>query len=222
MINVFLTEFPELGFGYDIKITDENVSLNDYITALDDFQEKYVAACRGCDGCCWERVPLGIVDYYWGAALFNGSYTICDWLKKVAAINDIAGGIDLYLKRGEDSACMFLDKEKKECKDHTARPLVCRTHTCLPKSGVALELRSAIVNMLEDELVRRLLMETQTGAMIKDSNWNEILEKANIEDYASNVLSSFILEDLKDNWRNVKIKDIVSVELWGQLFTINN
>jgi hypothetical protein len=68
MIEISLSEFPKAGFGYDVKITDENATIADYVAALDEFQTKYVADCRGCDGCCWERVPLWALPIIFGRA----------------------------------------------------------------------------------------------------------------------------------------------------------
>ncbi len=132
-------------------------------------------------------------------------------------MTEINGGLDIYLKRGADSACMFLDKAKKECKKHTARPLVCRTHTCLPKSYCALELRGAVVNMLEDELVRRLLAEINMSGRFPKQAWQEILQKAQIEDYEKTPLSNYSVAELEKSCFNVKIKQIVNVGLWQEL-----
>ena len=57
-VKVSLVEFPDLGFGYDIEILAEDATAGDYIAALDAWQERYLAQCKGCDGCCRERAPL--------------------------------------------------------------------------------------------------------------------------------------------------------------------
>lgn len=220
MIAITLKEFPEAGFGYDVQINDEDATIGDYLAALDAFQAQYVADCRGCDGCCWERAPLGIADYFWGRTVLPDPCSLGQWLAHSATLCEVDGGLDLYLKRGADSACMFLDKQKQECARHLARPLVCRTHVCLPQSPRALELRSAIVNMLEDELVRRLLLENKKHGTTLPADWQEALATAKMEDYAPTPLSIYGLEELEQLqkvWPQIKIRQIVNVELWKVL-----
>lgn len=208
MIKVFLKEFDFAGFGYDVEVDSDDVTVGDYMDALNNFQNTTMADCRGCDGCCHERVPLIYGDYFLAGGGEN-SETLGEWLNRVSMLNYDGGAVDIMLHRRGDSSCSFLDVEKKECTDHLHRTFVCQTHCCLPKSQRALNLRGEIVNAGEDELVRRLLAEISEG---KTDLWQDELGTANIADYAPNQFTTAC-----ENWQNVKLKDLLSAEVWSQI-----
>ncbi|MEL7622525.1 MAG: YkgJ family cysteine cluster protein [Clostridiales bacterium] len=58
--------------NYDVQVLDREASVQDYLDALNDFQEEKVAPCDGCSNCCWERVPLTAPDVLRYAAAFYG------------------------------------------------------------------------------------------------------------------------------------------------------
>ncbi len=59
--------------NYDVQILDQQASVQDYLDALNDFQEEKVAPCDGCSNCCWERVPLTAPDVLRYAAVLYGT-----------------------------------------------------------------------------------------------------------------------------------------------------
>ena len=46
----------------DVRILAEEATVEDFLTALDQFAAAQLADCRGCDGCCHERAPLIAAD----------------------------------------------------------------------------------------------------------------------------------------------------------------
>ena len=60
-LKVKLAHFDD-AVGYDIEITHINATIQDYLDGLNHFQENYVESCKGCDGCCYERIPLTSID----------------------------------------------------------------------------------------------------------------------------------------------------------------
>jgi Fe-S-cluster containining protein len=206
---VFLQEFEEtqLGdkqWGYDVQIIDQDATVGEYIKALDDFQARVMADCFGCDGCCHERVPLTCADYF--LANPQRDKTLAEWLAETAELNFFGEAIDLTLRRTESGACHLLDEERKCCALHQYRTLTCRSHCCLPKSERAFNLRAAIINAGEDELVRQLLSA-------KEQPWSERLSGCNIEDYAENEFSRLP----GDRWQDVILKNLVDPKLWQEL-----
>lgn len=163
---VFLTTFDKYQLGHDIRILAESATVEDMLEALSAFALQYLADCRGCDGCCHERVPLTAPDVEALAALLPGpDYPAQAVCTAFADINvDKAGIIDITLKRDADGACVFLHKQGKYCRNWQVRPFVCRSHFCLPKSERLIALRSQIANRGENELIRRLLAEENAGA----------------------------------------------------------
>jgi Fe-S-cluster containining protein len=58
--------------SYDVRVLDQEASVQDYLDALNGFQEEKMASCDGCSNCCWERVPLTAPDVWRYAAAFYG------------------------------------------------------------------------------------------------------------------------------------------------------
>jgi Fe-S-cluster containining protein len=209
-IEVYLKEFAENQYGYDIVLNDENATLGDYVDALNIFQDNTMADCRGCDGCCYERIPLTVADFWLAKGLTAklkakkaADVTLTDWLLAAAEVHLDGDAIDIVLKRNSDYSCYFLNKEKQECREHIYRSLVCRTHCCLPKSQIAIDIRGDIINAGEDELCRCLLK-------IPDHPWQQLLAKCLPEDYPESGFSQFAPED----WRNIPLKSVISPENW--------
>jgi hypothetical protein len=208
-IRVFLQEFDNNSFGdqqwgYDLQILDPTATVGEYIKALDDFQAQVMADCFGCDGCCHERVPLTWADYF--LANPQAERSLADWLEAAAELNFFGEAIDLTLRRTESGACHLLDEAQKCCTRHQYRTLTCRSHCCLPKSERAFNLRAAIINAGEDELVRQLLA-------LSDRPWSDRLNDCKPEDYAENEFSRLP----GDRWQDAILKNLVTPELWEEL-----
>lgn len=211
-MEVYLKEFEPGLFGYDLLAAATD-TLGEYVDALNKFQEDTMADCRGCDGCCYERIPLTIADFHLAKSLVAkllgkdpAEVTLIDWLQETAEIHVEAGAIDIVLKRNSDYSCYFLNKDLQECREHLCRPLVCRTHCCLPKSPIAIDIRGDIINAGEDELCRRLLQTPEHP-------WRQLLAVCRMEDYAENGFSRTAAAD----WQQIPLKSIISAENWQTL-----
>jgi len=206
-VRVFLINFDDQSLGYDLEICDQDATVGDYMAALDDFAAAHLADCRGCDACCWERAPLTSVDIGPLSTLLPPSpypaHAVVEAFATLFISKDKVG--DIYLKRGHDNACIFLDKKAKRCLDHQERPFVCRTHFCLPKTRRAQALRGAIVNMGENELIRLLLAEEASGA--KELIGNSLAKK----DYPLCPISGI------SQYQDMPIRLIASPALWREL-----
>lgn len=209
-MEVFLKEFDENYFGYDLKINNQDVTLGEYVDALNAFQDNTMAECRGCDGCCYERIPLTIADFHLAKPMVaeicqkaENEVTLVDWLDAVAEIHVDGGAIDIILKRNADFSCYFLNKDLQECSKHLYRSLVCRTHCCLPKSEIAIDIRGDIINAGEDELCRQLLKTA-------DHPWQDLLKDCKLEDYAENGFSEYAPAD----WEKIPLKTIITEKNW--------
>lgn len=213
-IRVFLSEFQAGLFGYDLQICSPLATVGDYLDAVEHFQAQTMADCYGCDGCCHERVPLTLADFYFSAYHQGGGQSVAAWLAEIAAVPVFFGkALDLQLPRLANGACAFLNQQAKCCAAHNHRTFACRSHCCLPKSERAEALRAAIINTAEDELIRRLLAElAQNNAEDFLPNGRR-LAGVSAADYAANAFSSLPAEA----WRQAQLKQLVGAELWQQL-----
>ncbi len=212
-VKVFLTEFDGGIFGYDVQVMNENATVGDYLAALEDFQTKTLADCKGCDGCCHERAPLTLADFYYSEYYQQGGRKIAAWLAEVADLQFFGQAADLTIRRTADGACHLLDAAAKCCARHQYRTFTCRSHCCLPKSERAEALRAAIINAGEDELLRRLLAElSETGAM-DFLPGKARLSGADAADYAANGFSRLPGE----RWREARLAEIADAALWREL-----
>lgn len=153
--------------GYDLAVTGEGATVQDYLDALCAAMEKepfYRAKnaggrCEGCPLCCAERAPLTYIDVLrlMGYTGFSGG--LLRFLDQSAFVVASGRVVDIVLRRGEDDFCIFLNRKNCLCAVYPARPLVCRTYICSPLSRRAAKLKELVVNAGEDELVRRWLEE---------------------------------------------------------------
>lgn len=215
-IRVFLAEFDDGLFGYDLQVLDETATVGDYLAAVEEFQAATMADCYGCDGCCHERVPLMLCDFYFSAYYEQGGKSLAEWLKNTDARLEFFGeAVDLQLSRKANGACFWLNEAEKCCRAHQFRTFACRSHCCLTKSDRAEALRAVIINSGEDELVRRLLAE------FAESNTQDFLPNearfaaVQADDYLPNGFSPLNGED----WREAGLRDFADDELWADLLS---
>lgn len=198
-VGVSLVDFPDLGLGYDIEILAKDATAGDYIAALDAWQAQYLAQCKGCDGCCRERAPLTLPDFYPYQALFPQASDVFSWLTWCGQVVKLPNGaVDILLKREKSGACTFLVEDEKICREHAVRSLVCHTHICLPKSGRADALRTYLVNRGEDALVAAWLA---AGGDAKGVDTNAYP----------------LLTDFQRPWENVILQEVLPPDLWIDL-----
>jgi hypothetical protein len=200
--------FGEDSLGCDIKINSDDATLADLLQAQQEFATAYLEDCRGCDACCQERAPLIAADIPALAALLPPSpypaTGVCAAYAELAL--DDNGVLDICLRRGETGACCLLDLQQHICCEHPARPFVCRSHFCLPRSDALAALREEVINMGENELARLLLAEKALGAPpLPDGN---LLARLAAADYPPNPMSG------QDSYAQIRIRDVISQELW--------
>lgn len=228
-INVFLAHFDDDAIGYDLEILHEDATIQDYLDALNQFQENHITSCKGCDGCCYERIPLTSIDvhkYLRDAKVINqlnlahhtnqthyspqSQNHLTPFIHLYCHVSGTGPVIDISLKRNPDQSCIFLDREQKICLNHISRSFVCQSFVCLPHSERAGRLRDALLNMGEDDLVHRYLLEA------KEKEENLVINENNnsspsLDDYPGNIFTG------NTHYHEIKIKDNIPEALWRQL-----
>ncbi|NLO89332.1 MAG: YkgJ family cysteine cluster protein [Clostridia bacterium] len=216
------------GKGYDITISNPEATVQDYLNALNraiegyDFERLWTPRekCFGCDLCCRERIPLTLADAVilaehlptnkkagWEDALAEVIRKYC----RIFVYGDI---VDIHLRLTDDEACPFLNEEKGICRIYPHRPLVCQTFICCPMTGKAERLREALVNWGEDELVRWWMKYAYEKAI---AVWFDEGDNPEIDLGCFD----FVSEPFKfiSGYSKVKIRDVVSPDLWKLLTT---
>lgn len=206
--------------GYDIMVIHQRASVQDYLDALNRAVEelplsrdrKKARKCAGCDLCCAERAPLTWMDVLrLGEYLGIGKENLQQLLDRVGYILVDGPVVDITLRREEDGRCAFLDRGKRLCAIYSARPLVCQTFICCPGTSRAAEVRQWVVNLGEDELVRRWLL--QAREMGVEPVYHEgYRPRPRPEDWQPNAFSG------KKHYRRVMLKDLLPPGLWKQVF----
>ena len=218
-VQVLLQNFDN-AYGYDLTVTDESATVQDYLDALNHAIEEYsltrsrkkVSSCQGCELCCAERAPLTAIDLFNIKAYLKVSdETLQKTLDQIGYVVVNGPAVDITLRRGEDERCVFLGRKNKLCSIYSARPLVCQTFICCPSSTKAARLKEIIVNYGEDELVRQWLVQASEKGGAPGFH-EGIRPKINIKDWKPNVFSA------KRNYREVTIKEISPPNLWKQLY----
>ncbi|RYD02018.1 hypothetical protein N752_26560 [Desulforamulus aquiferis] len=127
--------------GYDLEILDPSATVQDYLDALNNFIDTNMSSpCRGCDECCWERIPLTSVDVFKyietsSKELKLGSENLLlEFLKKYCYIYVEGRVVDISLGFTLEGACSFLNQTQKICSNYLARSLVCQSFVCLESS----------------------------------------------------------------------------------------
>ena len=218
-VQVLLQNFNH-AFGYDLVVTDESATIQDYLDALNHAIEelsltrgrKKVRSCQGCELCCAERAPLTAVDIMNIKKHLNAADELLQQtLDRMAYIVVNGPAVDITLRRGEDERCIFLSRKNRLCTIYSVRPLVCQTFICCPASAKAAKLREVIVNCGEDELVRQWLVQAKERG--ESPGYHEAFKpKINLKDWKHNVFTA------KRNYRDIKLKELCSSSLWKQLY----
>ncbi|MCL4439661.1 MAG: YkgJ family cysteine cluster protein [Firmicutes bacterium] len=206
--------------GYNIRVNDPEATVQDYIDAIEHFIEDNVCfrsrmpelgSCFGCELCCQERIPVTLIDTFnlTGESLRETDTGLRKTIEESLHVFVDERVVDITLGLDDSGRCRFLDSEKKICRSYHRRPLVCRTFICCPSTRTAKELRAAIVNSGEDELVRKWFK-------LKDRNGSLIINEAScprpmVSDYTKTPFYGAV------EYRQVKLKDICSPLLWSQL-----
>lgn len=229
-IEIVPVRFDGKGLGYDIKITREDVSVQDYLDALNEAllglklsrSRSDRGICLGCDGCCGERIPLTSVDIevlsespkvreYLSLASTGNGNKLGQVFRRFCHVYVNGSSVDITLRLTQDNKCVFLNQEKKTCTIYDHRPLVCQTYVCCPVSQEASEVREVLVNEGEDELVRQwlyLVLESPGDL------WYDEADDPNLsmEDW---VAGPFFEKRCYDE---ILLRDVLPVGLWDRMF----
>lgn len=208
------------GVGYDVQVQSTQATVQDYLDTLNQYIEagtftrtrSETAICKGCDCCCHERIPLTLVDVLrLRKAVNSESSTISPTVAQYCHVAVEGAAVDIALAGGVDGQCIFLGEDTGCCQIYNYRPMVCQTYICCPATQRAKALRSLIVNLGEDELVRYWLAEIEAG------QGQLVLHEAyepniNPQDWIQNLFTGVT------DYNQLKLKDICPDELWQSLY----
>ncbi|AEG59867.1 YkgJ family cysteine cluster protein [Desulforamulus ruminis] len=202
---------------YDVRVLTEEATVQDYLDAINLFIDKNTSApCRGCDECCWERIPLTSVDVLsyiqrLGSQLgLEKNWPLLDFLKRYAYIYVEGQVVDISLGYTLEGACQFLNRDQRICTGYTARSLVCQSYICMESTERAQELRSQLVNQGMDEMVRLWLIQSRRrGGKLYMHEAHKACPQ--LADYPVNAFSG------KESYSQVLLKDVCDPILWNEL-----
>lgn len=215
-VSIFDDVIPEADACMDISVQDYLDALNEAILSQDLFRSRGEGTelCQGCDVCCGERMPLTAIDLRGLAQSpmvreslevdFEAApeEALIKMVRRFCRIYVKGGTVDISLRLEEDGKCPFLNRQTKTCSVYDFRPFVCQAYICCPASKEALELRQAVVNAGEDELVRLVLNYAAQASM--DLWYDEAdAPSVNFEDWQPGPFSG------KESYEQVMLKDIL-------------
>ena len=157
--------------------------------------------------------------------------TVTEFLRRYGRVRADRGVVDITLRQEANGACCFLDQERRRCGRWPLRSLVCQTYVCLPQSRRAAALRQQIVNEGENELIRLYAGEAaergknpwaegQTAQVdwkaYRGRGFTPPALKASLADggEGKGAFSHFCGIQ---SYREIRIKDVVTKELWQLL-----
>ena len=212
-IKVFKTEDKFL----DVEVLYPDATIQDYLDAINTYIENSMdPPCRGCDECCWERIPLTSIDvlnYVEKLKELLGlesPWPVLSFLRDYCYVYVEGAVVDISLGFTLEGACSFLNQEERICSSYVARSLVCQSFVCTECTDRAQELRSQLVNSGMDELVRMWLMQSN-HAVQKPFMHEQHQADPRLEDYPISAFSG------KSSYNQVLIRDVCTPELWSQL-----
>ncbi len=202
--------------GYDIEIMDKDAVLQDLL----DEVNRYIAegsprrlwpaaklsSCYGCDLCCYEAIPLTSVDVISLCSLKRISLVQAYKYLWVEARDKV---IDITLRRNREGRCIFLQSDAT-CSIYAGRPFVCQTYLCCPTTSQVEELRSQVVNMGMDELIR-ITMDAfafRGKALPLNRSRNARIDR---RDWGKNSFTG------KKDYAGIRIKNVLSSDLFKHM-----
>ncbi|OAT80211.1 YkgJ family cysteine cluster protein [Desulfotomaculum copahuensis] len=213
--------------GYDLCVSNEEATVQDYLDAVNGYITAHCPPCDGCTSCCRERVPLTAQDVAvylrdgeirrllgtGGTGKFSDPAPplLPEFLKRFGHVYVDGAVVDIGLAHRRGGACIFLDPGRKRCTNYALRPLVCQTFICRPVSRRADELRGRLVNAGMDELVRRWLLESRRAG-VRPVMHEARRPRPQLSDYRSGACSG------KEYYRQLRLKDVCSPGLWRALY----
>lgn len=218
-VEIVSTDFKGVK-GYEVIVHDEQATVQDYLDNLNEFIEAGALTrtrgdssfCKGCDACCHERIPLTLVDVKeLKQAVDHQEGPINSTVSRHCHVTVEGAAVDIALAGGVDGQCIFLSEETGCCTIYNHRPLVCQTYICCPTSKAAKQLRSLIVNLGEDELVRTWLREIEEGLgtlVIHEAYDPEI----DLQDWQENKFTGIY------KYADLRLIDLCPKTLWEDLY----
>jgi len=222
-VHIFSRRFKKSA-GYDLLVRDESAAVQDYLDAINAYIEdenltrgENLKVCKGCDGCCRERLPLTHIDVLKMLqapgvqdTLAGGRPPLLEFLAKFAHVYVEGPAVDIIFGRELHGACVWLKEAAGCCENYAWRPLVCQSYVCSPSSGKAKEIRSAIINQGMDELVRQAIL-TAGKAGVPLIMHEAYDPSVSLEDWPENPFSG------KINYGEILLRDLCSDVLWNEL-----
>lgn len=153
--------------GYDLTFTDRNVTVGEYLDAMNNFIENGAIArlwpadrsqCQGCDLCCHEPLPLTSIDVM---NICKATDTDFTGVFRYLWVEVQGNCIDITLRRRNGENCTFLQPDGT-CSIYPYRPFTCQAYICCQTSEKADLLRSQVVNLGMDELIRSSIQAFKT------------------------------------------------------------
>lgn len=201
--------------GYEIKIIDRQANLQDLLDELNQFIEQGNLerlwpqgqhSCLGCDLCCHEPLPLTSIDVIQicqarGIDLIEAYKYL--W---VEAQDNM---VDITLRRSRGGRCIFLQSDST-CSIYDNRPFLCQTYICCQTTPQIEELRSQVVNMGMDELIRISIQRFSSVGKNLPLNRSHNA-KMNIKDWGKNEFTG------KNNYAGILIKNVLASDLFKHM-----
>lgn len=236
-VSITSEEFERGKRGYRVSVLAEDASVQDYLDALNQgilslelFRARGIQGdhCKGCEACCAERMPLTPIDL----KVLAQCPSVMEWIsnrglgpddeeqllmalvRRFCRVYVKGSTVDITLRLGEDGKCPFLDPGAGTCSIYDFRPLVCQAYICCPASQEAFDLREAVVNAGEDELVRLWLSHAREHSL---DFWYHEADNPQVdpEDWKTGPYTG------KDSYSQILIKELVTPELWDKLIAGN-
>lgn len=216
-VKILPKKFPS-GWGYDLQVLDEEVTVQDYLDALNKYiiegnltrKRGHQGFCEGCDTCCAEPIPLTSIDIYRLQQGLKEQGLEVSWeqiIKRYTYVRAEGPVVDITLGQDAVGKCLFLDKELGKCTIYEYRPLVCQTYICAPVSRRAEALREIITNVGEDELVKWCLDNIPEEQLYHE--WWE--PQVRREDWQDTPFNN------KLSYGEVRLKELCSPWIWKKL-----
>lgn len=164
--------------GYDVHFADREVTVGEYLEAMNDFIESGEVSrlwsegrrhCRGCDLCCHEPLPVTSIDVM---NICQATDTNITSVFRYLWVEARRNCIDITLRRGAAESCIFLNPDGT-CSIYNYRPFTCQTYICCQTSARTELLRSSVVNLGMDELIRSSIQVFKRAGGILPVNQSE-------------------------------------------------
>jgi len=201
--------------GYELNIIDKKASIQDLLDELNLFIEEgnlercWPAGqnnCYGCDLCCHEPLPLTLIDVknicqIKGISLIDAFKYL--WVETQDNV------IDITLRRSRGGRCIFLQSDST-CSIYENRPFLCQTYICCHTTPQMEELRSQVVNMGMDELIRASIQEFSLVGRSLPLNRSHNA-RVDIKDWSRNQFTD------KYNYSQILIKNVLTSDLFKHM-----